>query len=775
MNIITNATPNFLSSLNTAQYEAVVAPLGPVRVLAGAGSGKTKVLTSRIAWLIETGQAKPHTILAVTFTNKAAFEMRLRLEKLLNTSVQNMWIGTFHSLCHRFLRMHFQEASLSRDFQVLDSDDQLRLCKRILKVKQIDEKKIPPKMLAHFIGQKKDQGLRAQHVDAGFDPISIALLEAYFEYQTICEQSDLVDFSEIILRTLETLRSNDLLLKHYQQRFSDILVDEFQDTNDVQFAWVKLLMNSGRRLFVVGDDDQSIYGWRGAKIENILRFDQDFTDAVSVALEQNYRSTPHILAAANHVIAKNIERLDKKLWTEDQSGELVSLYCALDAYDEASFVLESIKAAKLEGEKLADLAILYRSNAQSRLFEEALLKARIPYRVYGGFRFFDRVEIKDVLAFVRISLNPNDDLALERTMTTPPKGIGQASIDKIRALANVSQISLWQSILSLLESQKLAARIHTALSQFKAQVEMMQDSLLVRNLADHVEFCLEHSNLKSAYNNEAMGRGEDRIENLQELLSAVRYFMEENERMAIFDKPAVVYESEAEYEGVNNSIEEDLTINSQSEQNSNQRLLSQFLADITLDSTETQANKYEDCVQLMTLHAAKGLEFAQVFMVGMEEGLFPSEASSYESSRLEEERRLAYVGITRAEKKLFITCAERRMWHGKEFRAPLSRFIKDIPDSVMRTIGPAINIQRPQSASYAHVGSAYSNNRFNKAAAEQTIQGYRLGQTVTHEKFGEGVIMAFEGNGSQTRVIVQFAKEGRKILVLSYARLIALD
>ncbi len=736
---------SYLEQLNESQYEAVTAPLGPVRVLAGAGSGKTRVLISRIAWLLETEQAESYNILAVTFTNKAAFEMRTRLEDTLKFSVRGMWIGTFHSLCHRILRTHFKEAKLIENFQILDSDDQVRLCRRIIRGRKLDEKIYQPKILASFINGHKEEGRRAQHIESYDDAFTHNLIELYKEYQAVCDQSGLVDFSEILLRTVELLRDNRAILEHYQDRFKFILVDEFQDTNSVQYAWLQLLSGKHHNLFVVGDDDQSIYGWRGAKIENILHFDKDFNDVTTVRLEQNYRSTKAILEAANFVIAKNQDRLDKRLWTENQSEDLVTVYRGTDGYDEARFVIETIKERLEEGYRKSDIAILYRSNAQSRLFEELLLRAQIPYRVYGGLRFFDRAEIKDIMAYLRMIINPNDDVSLERSMTTPPKGIGQATIETIREYASQHGLSLWESLQHLLESQSLSTRAHNVLLAYYEQITNLTQQIDLMKLDQFFGYAIEESGLKPHYKKEPLNRGEDRIDNLNELITAAEYFMMNDQIELAFSDELVDVKSL-----------------------STRQQLDAFMGQTSLDSSDTQAEVDEDSIQLMTLHASKGLEFPIVFLVGMEDGMFPSDAAISEIGRIEEERRLAYVGITRAEKMLYLLGAEQRMIYGKTLRMPPSRFLRDIPEHLLKVIGPAVEIRQTLSnSSTANVAHRIRN----QAKLDDNIDGYKIGQFVAHPKFGDGVIQGFEGVGASTRVIVEFDNSGRKVLVLSYANL----
>ncbi|OYQ74695.1 DNA helicase II [Wohlfahrtiimonas chitiniclastica] len=726
---------SMLESLNNAQYDAVTAPLGPVRVLAGAGSGKTRVLVARIAWLIETEQTTPHGILAVTFTNKAALEMRTRLETVLNRPLRSLWLGTFHSLCHRLLRLHPTEAHLDPNFQIMDSDDQLRLCKRLLKERNVDDKIVTAKTLQSFINHHKDEGRRASHIERGHNFAHNMMIDLYTQYQSICAQSSLVDFSEILLRTLEMLRSNDALLKHYQQRFKFVLVDEFQDTNSIQYAWLKLLSGGHQQIFVVGDDDQSIYGWRGARVENILNFDQDFPNSTTVRLEQNYRSTSTILEAANHVIAKNSERLDKKLWTENKDDSLITQYAAMDAYEEAQYVVDQIKIATLKGTPRAEQAILYRSNAQSRIFEEILLRANIPYRIYGGLRFFDRMEIKDIISYLRLIVNPHDDISFERAITTPAKGVGAATIEKIRLEAMQTEVSLWTAMQNTLESQLLAKRAQNALMSFKLLIENLADALSDLTLDQFIQEVIDRAELEAHYKKEPMGRGEDRIENLNEFISASRQFVEDYN---------------------NDPAAQPLTMHG---------YLSEFLGRITLDSTANSDDDQADKVQLMTLHSSKGLEFEHVYLVGMDDGLFPSESSMNDPARLEEERRLAYVGITRAKRLLTLTTAASRMIHGKTIHLTPSCFVKDIPSPLVQMKGAKVSISKPMTAR----SSSHTN-----ASQDQAMNGFALGQTVTHPVFGDGVITNFEGVGNHARVTVNFRTAGQKTLVMAYAKLTAI-
>ena len=713
-----------LDGLNEAQREAVTTPLGPVRVLAGAGSGKTRVLVQRIAWLLAAEGASPWSVLAVTFTNKAAAEMRGRIEQLLAAPVDRLWIGTFHGLAHRLLRIHWQEARLPRDFQVLDSDDQLRLLKRVLRALNLDDKKWPPRLAAGFIGARKDEGLRPQHIEDNNDPVVRQLVRIYGAYQDHCERSGLVDFGELLLRAHELWRDNDELLAHYHNRFAHVLVDEFQDTNTIQYAWIRLLTGGRGDVFIVGDDDQSIYGWRGAKIENIQRFGDDFPGTRTVRLEQNYRSTGAILAAANGLITHNQSRLGKNLWTADEQGQPIVLYAAFNDTDEARFVAERIR--KWTGRR-ADIAVLYRSNAQSRVLEETLIGMSIPYRVYGGLRFFERAEIKDALAYLRLLANRNDDPSFERVVNTPTRGIGERTMDVVRASARDLNLSLWRAAQRVLTDAKLPARASKALHEFLQLIDRLDRETHDKPLAAQTEHILHRSGLLERVRSSKDGKSEDRLENLQELVSAAESFSRE------WIEPPLE-------EG-----EEPLTP------------LTAFLAHAALESGETQAAAWEDCVQMMTLHMAKGLEFPLVFIVGLEEGLFPHFRSDNDAGGLEEERRLAYVGITRARHQLVLSYAEKRYMHGRETYQSPSRFLGEIPAELVQEVRARMTLSRPSI-----LGS--------RVTAPAPDDGYTIGRYVQHPNFGSGVILAREGEGSRTRLQVSF-DEGSKWLVLAYAKL----
>ncbi len=714
-------TSSIIDSLNDAQRTAVSALTQSMLILAGAGSGKTRVLVHRIAWHIEVGGISAHNILAVTFTNKAATEMRGRIEELLNISARSMWIGTFHGLAHRLLRRHAKQAKLPETFQVMDSDDQLRVIKRLIKNLNLDDSKCPPKQVQWFINAQKDEGIRAKHMLETDDLYQRRMLTLYKAYEQLCERSGLVDFAELLLRVHELLRDNDDLLEFYQQRFQQVHVDEFQDTNTIQYAWLRLLTDGRDNLFVVGDDDQSIYGWRGAKIENIYNFQKHYPNHKVVRLEQNYRSTGYILKAANTLIAHNDSRMGKELWTDSGNGELISLYCAFNEQDEAYFVVEKIRQWVNEGGRRSDVAILYRSNAQSLQFEEKLMATGTPYRVYGGLRFFERMEIKNALAYLRLMSNHHDDASFERVVNTPARGIGAKTLENIRLLAREKQLSLWKAAIELINQDRLSARAANALKGFLNLITQLQIETEDAVLFEKVKQVVEKSGLIERYKKEKGDKGEARVENLEELVNAARMF---------------------DYEKDNQE---------------NLGELDMFLAHAALEAGDMQGESYEDCVQLMTLHSAKGLEFKQVFMVGMEEGLFPSQQSTEDPGKLEEERRLCYVGITRAMERLYFSHAESRRLYGKENYPRRSRFINEIPGEYIQEIRMRAHVSRPLTAA--------------KTSSPLQVGAYQLGQRVRHIKFGEGVVLQMEGEGAQERVQINFHDAGLKWLMLSYAKL----
>jgi len=721
---------SIIDPLNDAQRQAVTAPSQAMLVLAGAGSGKTRVLVHRIAWQIQVLGVSAHSILAVTFTNKAAKEMRGRIEDLLNMSAQSMWIGTFHGIAHRLLRRHAKQAKLPETFQVMDSGDQLRLIKRLLATLNLDADKWPPRQVQWYINAQKDEGIRARHMRETGDPFQRQMLIIYKAYEELCDRSGLVDFAELLLRAHELLRDNPDVLEHYQQRFRQVHVDEFQDTNTIQYAWLRLLTEGKDNIFVVGDDDQSIYGWRGAKIENIYSFQKHYPNHQVIKLEQNYRSTGNILKAANKVISVNDGRMGKELWTDAGEGELISLYAAFNEQDEAHFVVDRIRAWVNEGGMRKDVAILYRSNAQSRQFEERLMATGTPYRVYGGLRFFERAEIKNALAYLRLMSNRNDDASFERVINTPTRGIGAKTIDDIRTIARDQSLSLWAAAIVLINQRTLSARATNALIGFLELIKQFEAQAEGLELYEKVKLVVEKSGLIELYKRDKTDKDEEKVENLEELVNAAR----------LFDATAI------------GDIEDEEGLSE----------LDMFLAHATLESGELQGDDFDDCVQLMTLHSAKGLEFKQVFLVGMEEGLFPSQQSVDDVGRLEEERRLCYVGITRAMQRLYLTYAESRRLYGRETYPRPSRFLREIPPEHIQEVRMRATVSHPVTSVKP------------KAQSLQIEGKYKLGQRVSHAKFGEGVVLQMEGAGAQERVQINFKQVGIKWLMLAYAQLDAL-
>ncbi len=718
---------SIIDPLNDAQRAAVTAPSQAMLVLAGAGSGKTRVLVHRIAWQIQVLGVSAHSILAVTFTNKAAREMRGRIEDLLNMSAQSMWIGTFHGVAHRLLRRHAVQAKLPETFQVMDSGDQLRVIKRLLSALNLDADKWPPRQVQWYINAQKDEGIRARHTMESFDPYQRQMLIIYKAYEELCDRSGLVDFAELLLRAHELLRDNEDVLAFYQQRFRQVHVDEFQDTNTIQYAWLRLLTEGKDNIFVVGDDDQSIYGWRGAKIENIYSFQKHYPNHQVIKLEQNYRSTGHILKAANQVISVNDGRMGKELWTDAGDGDLISLYAAFNEQDEAHFVVERIRAWVSEGGKRTDVAILYRSNAQSRQFEERLMTTSTPYRVYGGLRFFERMEIKNALAYLRLMSNRNDDASFERVINTPTRGIGAKTIDDIRNIARDQSLSLWASAIVLINQRTLSARATNALIGFLELIKQFDGLATDLELYEKVKLVVEKSGLIELYQKDKADKGEEKVENLEELVNAARLF--------------------------------DATVIGDQEDTENLGELDMFLANATLESGDMQGDEFDDCVQLMTLHSAKGLEFKQVFLVGLEEGLFPSQQSVDDVGRLEEERRLCYVGITRAMQQLYLTYAESRRLYGRETNPRPSRFLREIPTEHLQEVRVRATVTRPVTSVKV------------KSLSLQATGKYKLGQRVSHVKFGEGIVLQMEGEGAQERVQINFKQTGSKWLMLAYAQL----
>ncbi|MHB8477563.1 MAG: DNA helicase II [Steroidobacteraceae bacterium] len=716
---------HLLDGLNDHQRRAVASPLGAALILAGAGSGKTRVLVHRVAWLVQVEGASPNSILAVTFTNKAAAEMRSRIETLLGLPSGAMWLGTFHGLAHRLLRIHWREAGLPQSFQILDSEDQARVLRKVLKALDLDETRWIPREILWFINAQKDEGHRAKHIKDDGDPTRRQLIKIYQAYEEACHRSGIVDFAELLLRAFELWRDNPPLLQHYRTRFRHVLVDEFQDTNAIQYQWLMLLTGPQGLPFVVGDDDQSIYRWRGARVENLQQFRRDFPQAVLYKLEQNYRSTGTILKAANALIANNAGRLGKTLWTSGEDGERVKVYAAFNERDEADFVVNRIRDWVAHGGARREVAVLYRSNAQSRVFEEAFLNARMPYRVYGGLRFFERAEIKDALAYLRLIASRADDTSFERVVNLPVRGIGAKTMDTVRDFARSQATSLWNGAQNRIQGA-LPQRAALALQAFMALIDRLAHEIQGLELKNQVDHVIQMSGLIEHFKKEKGERGEGRIENLLELVSAARGFSPESE-------------AEAELSP-----------------------LESFLAHAVLESGEGQADPYDDCVQMMTLHSAKGLEFPVVFLAGMEDGLFPHQRSVADLAGLEEERRLCYVGATRAMRQLYITYAEQRRLYGVDTYGQPSRFIGELPPELVEEIRPRLQVSRPV---FVRRGSL----------DEPPAANMRMGSRVRHAKFGDGVVLNFEGNGPHARVQVNFERQGTKWLMLSYANLVRVE
>ena len=710
---------HLLDRLNDAQRQAVAAPLGPALVLAGAGSGKTRVLVHRVAWLIQVEGASPQSILAVTFTNKAAGEMRGRIESLLGMPSSSLWIGTFHGLAHRLLRLHWREAGLAQHFQILDAEDQARLIRKVLKSLDLDETRWVPREVQWFINSQKDEGHRPATLKDDGDPTRRQLIRIYLAYEEACQRAGSVDFAELLLRAYELWRDRPDLLRHYRERFQHVLIDEFQDTNAIQYRWFTTLAGPAGRPFVVGDDDQSIYRWRGARVENLNRFRRDYPGATLHKLEQNYRSTGTILKASNALIANNAGRMGKTLWTSGEDGSPIQIYAAFNERDEADFVVNRIREWIERGGARREIAVLYRSNAQSRVFEEAFLNARMPYRVYGGLRFFERAEIKDALAYLRLVANRDDDASFERVVNLPVRGIGARTVDSLRETAREAGVSLWAAARKA--GGVLAQRAAQSVAAFLDLIDRVAAETAGLDLHEQVDRVIEASGLVEHFSKDKGERGEGRVENLQELVSAARGFLADREEVLL---PPLV----------------------------------QFLAHAVLESGEGQADVGDDCVQMMTLHSAKGLEFPVVFLAGMEDGLFPHQRSAADLAGLEEERRLCYVGMTRAMRRLYLTYAEQRRLYGVDTYGQPSRFIAEIPAELVEEVRPRIQVSRPAFVA-------------RKPAVEPAPDGMRMGRRVRHLKFGEGVILNFEGNGPQTRIQVNFERQGTKWLMLSYANL----
>ncbi|MGQ0528621.1 MAG: DNA helicase II [Panacagrimonas sp.] len=753
MQDLADITP-LVASLNPAQKEAVTAPPEHRLVLAGAGSGKTRVLVHRIAWLIAVEGVSPLSILAVTFTNKAASEMRGRIEQLITAPIRSMWVGTFHGIAHRMLRLHWKEAKLAQNFQILDADDQLRLVKRVIKSLDLSDEQWPPKTVTGWINAQKEEARRPHHLHDLGDYTLLQYARIYTAYETACAQSGMVDFADLLLRAYEITRDVPEIQAHYRRRFRHVLVDEFQDTNTLQYAWLKVLAGDSGTMFAVGDDDQSIYSWRGAKVENMVRLEKDFPGTEVVRLEQNYRSTGTILKAANGLIAKNTNRLGKNLWTDSGEGEQIQLYAAFNEYDEAEFVANRMRD-HLDGRcRHTDLAILYRSNAQSRVLEEVLIRSRIPYRIYGGLRFFERQEIKDALAYLRLLHNRDDDTSFERAVNTPTRGIGATTMEKLREISRASEASLWSAAKN---ASGQLGRSAGKVVEFLKLIDNLHEETRALPLSQATELVIARTGLKDHYRKEKGEQAEARLENLDELVSAARSF--ETEPLA------------ATAENPDEPVLEPLTA---------------FLTHAALESGEQQSGPGEDCVQLMTLHAAKGLEFPVVFIVGVENGLFPS-MRAVDEGNLEEERRLFYVGITRARRKLYLSYAEIRRVHGVEQIGAPSMFLKEVPSECLSETRPRAGILRPafgsreprtQYGSGGGYGSAgYGSGAAPRApsrvagASELGPGGFRLGQRVMHPKFGEGTILSFDGDGDRAQIEIKFLNAGTKRLMLGFANL----
>lgn len=719
---------NLLQGLNDKQLQAVTLPHVSALILAGAGSGKTRVLTTRIAWLIQTGQTSPMGLMAVTFTNKAAKEMLTRLTSMLPINTRGMWAGTFHGLCNRMLRAHYREAGLPNTFQILDTADQLSAIKRVMKAMNVDDEKYPPKQVMGYINSCKEEGLRADAVDA-YDGHSQKLREIYAAYDQQCNREGVADFAELLLRCYELLEREPHIRAHYQQRFQYILVDEFQDTNRLQYLWLKLLGGAHNSIFAVGDDDQSIYAFRGARVGNMNDFQRDFNVQNIVKLEENYRSHSNILDAANAIIANNQNRLGKNLWTSAGKGEPIRIYEAYNDTDEAQFIVDEVNMLQKEGVPLGDMALLYRSNAQSRILEHTLFSSNIPYRVYGGLRFFERAEVKHALAYMRLIANANDDTALLRIINFPPRGIGARGLEQLQEAARQNECSLWQAATNKVGEGSLGSK---GLDGFVALIRQMVDHGYGIPLGEMAEMVINLSGLMAHYQNDK--EGEDRIENLQELVTAAVAFSKQDL-------------------GNHHNMDEDAD------------LLTQFLNHASLEAGDHQADVGHEALQLMTVHAAKGLEFQSVFISGVEEGLFPHDQTAYENGGLEEERRLMYVAVTRARQRLYLTYAQSRMLHGQVRYGIPSRFVDEIPAELTKRLN-----SKPVAKPYA-AGGQYTAKPMQVSSAQSSSYPFKIGQSVRHSKFGEGVVVSYEGNANDLAVKVNFGSAGLKTLMLEYAKL----
>jgi len=725
-----------LAGLNNKQLEAVTLPQQSALILAGAGSGKTRVLTARIAWLIQTEQVSPTGLLAVTFTNKAAKEMLTRITASLPINTRGMWVGTFHGLCNRLLRAHHREAGLPASFQILDIADQLSVIKRLMKLMNVDDEKFPPKQVQNYINGCKDEGLRAHAVDA-YDPHSQKLREIFEEYDKQCQRDGVADFAELLLRCYELLERDANIRQHYQNRFRYILVDEFQDTNRLQYQWLKLLAGKENCMFAVGDDDQSIYSFRGARVGNMRDFETDFNVQSVVKLEENYRSHSNILDAANAIISHNKNRLGKNLWTSAGAGEPVRVYQAYNDNDEAQFIVDEIKMLHAEGTELGEMALLYRSNAQSRVLEHALFSANLPYRVYGGLRFFERAEIKHALAYMRLIANANDDTALLRVINFPARGIGARSLEQLQEAARAENCSLWQAAINKVGHGKVGGK---GIDGFVALIRQMVDEAYGISLSELAELATTLSGLKAHYQNEK--EGEDRIANLEELVTAAVAF-----------------------------TNQDFGNHSNTDGETEQDLLTQFLSHASLEAGEHQADVGREALQLMTVHASKGLEFKVVFISGLEEGLCPHEQSTYEANGLEEERRLMYVAVTRARQRLYLSHAQSRMLHGQVRYGIPSRFLDEIPEELLKHLNSKPVAKSGYGRDYNELPAMMSKQQ---SSTQKNAMPWKVGQQVAHSKFGNGVVVSYEGNANDMRVQVNFGREGLKWLALEFAKLTAI-
>lgn len=725
------SSSSLLNGLNPEQLAAVTWPPQSALVLAGAGSGKTRVLTTRIAWLLQSGQASVHSIMAVTFTNKAAKEMQTRLGAMIPVNVRAMWLGTFHGLCHRFLRLHHRDANLPATFQILDSSDQLALIKRMLKQLNIAEEIIAPRSLQGFINAQKENGLRASALQAP-DPHTQRMIECYAEYDRICQREGVVDFAELMLRSYEMLKSNEMLRVHYQNRFNHILVDEFQDTNKLQYAWLKLMAGNQAAVFAVGDDDQSIYRFRGANVGNMTALMKEFAIEAPIKLEQNYRSVGNILAAANAVIENNDERLGKNLRTDAELGDKIRYLSAPSDFEEAQFIIDEAKSLQREGWPLSEMAVLYRSNAQSRVIEQALFRSGVPYKIYGGLRFYERQEIKHALAYLRLAVNPDDDNALLRVINVPARGIGARTIENLQTASSEQGISLWQAACN-------AGAKATKIAAFVQLIENLRNQIGQLSLAEIMVSVIQDSGLVEFYKTQK-GDHQDRLDNLDELVNAAVAFKPEESNFEILPENAAEHPAFP---------------------------VLAFLSNAALESGENQAGEGEDAIQLMTVHAAKGLEFNAVFLTGMEEGRFPSELSLAERGGLEEERRLMYVAITRARKRLYITMAQQRMLHGQTQFGIVSRFVEEIPPEVLHYL----SAKKQSFNSFTDAPRTRSNKVVEDYKLPQEYAGFRIGQNVRHAKFGTGVIIDAVDKGESARLTINFGKEGVKELDTKFAKL----